>query len=289
MTDRNAQALLMLSWFWLALVAAYSVWGVINYAGLFRWLAELQMERFGGYSEKATAILPGMLLAAPALWFIGRRSRLASAAAAQGPLAEIARIRRTGRILGIVGGLAAVTGAAAFLLSQRLPDGSEKATPFDIATLGAAPVPSGRVAVRGEADAGASTSVVESGRITSYRTFYAGFRPEGGSAKDAPLRLFIERSAGSATDPPTAQYFLPEQTGYLVENGLPGAAFHDLRSRGIRIASPHYLLRTGSDARREPYYVVAGLGAVFGWLFLMIWLAVELRMRVRVRREGRPG
>jgi hypothetical protein len=284
MTDRNARALLVLSWIWLALVAAYSIWGVVGYAGLFRWLAELQIGRFGGYSEKATAVLPGMLLAAPALWFIHRQSALASAAAPQGRLADIARIRRNGRIFGIVGGLAAAIGAAAFLFAQRLPDGSEDATPFDIATLATTPIPSGRIAVRGEADTEASASVVESGRIISYRTFYAGFRPEGGSAKGAPLRLFIERSAGSGADPPTNQYFLPEQTGYLVENGLPGAALHDLRSRGIRIASPHYLLRPSSDAWREPYYVVAGLGAVFGSLFLLVGLAVELQMRMRARR-----
>lgn len=282
MTERNARTLLVLSWFWLVLVTAYSVWTLINYAGLFRWLAELQLDRFGGYSEKWTAILPGMLLAAPALWFIRRRGALSTAAQAQP--AQATRIRRTGRIMGIIGAVAAIVGAAAFLYSQRLPDGSEKPGPVDIATLGAAPVPSGRVVVRGEVDPRASTVVTDSGRMTSYRTFYVGFRPEGGSAKDAPLRLFIERHAGSGSDPPTNQYFLPEQTGYLVENGLPGAALHDLRGRGIRIASPHYLLRSGGDARREPYYVVVGLGAVFGLLFLLVWLGVEFQMRIRARR-----
>jgi hypothetical protein len=283
--QRWNRTFLAVSWLWLAIVAGYSIWGAVTFSGLYRWVAELQIDRLGGYSEKWTAILPGMLLAAPALWYLRRRAAIAAAAAPRpGPAAEARAARRMALILGAIGLVSALVGTGAFLISQGLPDGSEPAVPFDAATLGAAPAPAGRVAIRGEADPAVTTGTSETGRINRRATIYAGFRPDG-EAKGAPIRLFIERDFGDSADADTAQYFLPEQDGYLVEDGLPSLALHDLEARGIQVARPNYVLRTHALSRRDIYYVVAGLGGFFAFLLLAMAAALALRAR-RVAARG---
>jgi hypothetical protein len=267
---------LVVSWVWIAIVALYSIWSAVNYAGLFRWAANLEIEKLGGYSEKWTAILPGMTLAAPAFWFIGRRAALDRAEGRQAPVSEARGLARTRLIFCVAGIIALSVGAGSWLLSQNIPDGSEPAVAFDASRLGTAPVPKGKVVIRGEAMPEASGTLTSDGLLAE-ASVYAGFRVVGEAAGNAPVRLFIERRFGDSRDAATAQFFLPEQEGYLIQNGLPGAVLEDLRRRGIAIASPHYVLRTSAGARRDPYYVVAGLGAFFGLMFLAFALAVTIR------------
>jgi len=275
---------LILSWLWLAIVISYSVWGAITFSGLYRLVAELQIDRFGGYSEKWTAILPGMLLAAPALWYLRRQSAIAAAAVrGAGPTGEARQARRTGLVLGGIGLVSALVGVAAFLISQGQPDGSERAVPFDAATLGTAPAPAGRVLIHGTADPAVTTGTTETGRINTSAVLYAGFRPDG-AAKGGPIRLFIERDFGDSAVAATGQFFLPEQTGYLVEDGLPALALHDLEARGIQVARPNYVLHDQRMSRREIYYVVAGLGGFFGLLFLAMAGGLAFRARLVTAR-----
>jgi hypothetical protein len=284
MAGRANRTWLVLSWLWLVIVIGFSTWGAITFSGLFRLVAEFQIDRFGGYSEKWTAILPGLLLAAPALWYLRRQSAIAAAAVrAAGPQGEARQARRTGLVLGGIGLVSALVGAGAFLISQGLSDGSEPAIPFDAATLGSAPAPTGRVRIHGTADPIATTGTTETGRINNDSTLYAGFRPDG-AAKGTPIRLFIERDFGDSAVAATGQFFLPEQTGYLVEDGLPALALHDLQARGIQVARPNYVLRDQLMSRREIYYVVAGLGGFFGLLFLAMAGALGVRARLVTAR-----
>lgn len=279
--ERNVRIRIALSWGWIALVAAYSAWAAVEYAGPFRWAAEAQIARWGGYSEKWTAILPGIVLAAPALWYIGRRGAIDRAAAQRNPASEAPGLKRARLLFGGVGALGLVIAAASWLLAQKVPDGSEPAVRFDASALGTAPAPRGKVMIRGEAVHGASARLVSSG-LVSEASVYAGFRPAHTPA-GAPVRLFVERRFGDVRDAETGQFFLAEQDGYLIENGLPGAVLSDLRRRGIAVATPHYILRTSATARRDPYYVVAGLGAFFGLMFLAFGAAVTIRARRLLR------
>jgi hypothetical protein len=274
--DRHVRIRLGLAWGWVALVAAYSLWSATHYSGLFRWAAEAQIARGGGYSEKWTAILPGIALAAPALWYIGRRQGIVRAAAGGNPTSELPGLKRGGLFFAVSGAAGIAVAVAAWLLAQRVPDGSERAMPFDARTLGTAPAPRGRVAIRGEAVPGASARLVAGGLASDARV-YAGFRAVHAPA-GAPLRLFVQRRFGDARDAATAQFFLPEQDGYLVENGLPGAVLADLRRRGVAIGDPHYVLR-GATARRDPYYIAAGLGGFFGLMFLGLAVGAGIRSR----------
>jgi hypothetical protein len=292
MPDGRHRFFLTLSWLWVAVVIGYVAWGAVEYEGLYRWLAEWQIAQWGGYYRKWTAVLPGVILAAPALSYIGYRARLRQAAEANSPAAQARTVGRTGRVFMLVGLLGILTGAGAFAVSRTLPDGNERAEPYDAARLGSGPAPNIKVRIRGLDDPAARTQVVRRG-VDDRVTFYAGFRLEG-EAKDAPLRLFIERNAPGPEALTTLQAFLPEQTGYLVENGVPAEALDALRARGIRVANPHWLLQTGSLARREPYYIVAAVGGFGGLVFLLVGFATSLQGRRRawlataIRPDGSP-
>jgi len=283
---REGTIRLILSGLWIALVTAYWAWAAISFSGLYRWLAEWQIAQFGGYYERATATLPAILMAAPAIAYLRRRSEAAEAEAAAELGSEVAEARRIRRsVWGSAGfGLVAMLiGLGAFLLSQGVPDGSRPAVPFDAAALGSGPIPQDRVAIRGEVDPEASVAIVETSGVTTHNAVYAGFRPEGESAKGAPVRLFIERSTGSSA-PTVSQAFLPEQTGFLVENGLPDTAVREFAARGIALASPHYVLRTSAGARRDIYYVVAGVSGVMGFIFMLVAGIIAIRDRAKLRR-----
>ena len=285
MADDRAKLLVGLCWAWVALVAAYMVWGGINHAGLYGWLADLQLERSGSYRQDLTGLIPGFVLAAPALWYIRLRSQIALALEEPGPAAEARRIGRVARNAAIIGIVCALVAGGAYWLSQREPDGSEDPTPIEFAALAGGDVPRTKVSVRGAVDPDVTTGVEESSRYVDRATLYVGFRPEEG-AKDEPLRLFVERYFGDVADARTAQGFMPEQTGYLIENGLPAPALRDLEQRGIRLATPHYVLRTRSEGRRENYYIVAALAGLGAIACLIAALFGSLQARSRRRRAG---
>jgi hypothetical protein len=263
MDEGRSKVLLALSWLWIATVAGYMAWGAIYEAGLFRWLSILQLDQWGVFYPEPTAFVAGFVLAAPAFWYIRRRSTMARAREGSGPAAEARRMTRSARNSAIAGVLAILVCGGAYLLSQRLPDGSEKAALYDGARLGREPAPGGKVRIAGELEPEARTDYTETGGIRPRVTHYVGFRPDG-VPREAPLSLFVERNVDGREQLRTVQAFLPEQTGYLIENGIPPLALRSLEAQGIRVASPHYLLRTGDLARREPYYVTAAVAGLLG-------------------------
>jgi hypothetical protein len=282
-----------LSYLWIAVVIGYLVWGVFTYAGLYRWLAEWQIAQWGGFYRKWTAALPGIILCLPAIAYLGRRYRLRSATEANDPAAQARTAGRTARWTMAIGVLLLIGGGTAFAISQTLPDGSERAEPVDAARLVGGQTPATKVRIRGTEDHAARTQVVRRGAEEGI-SFYAGFRLEG-EGKDSPLRLFVERDTPGSEGLTTLQAFLPEQTGYLVENGLPDEALADLRARGIQVASPHWTMLTGDLARREPYYIAAALGGFFGLVCLLVGFAAWLQARRRawlataIRPDGSPA
>jgi hypothetical protein len=269
---------LALSWLWLIAVVGYMAWATFAFEGLYRWLAEWQMAHWGQYYRKWTAALPILVMALPALAYLGHRGRLRRAGEAASPAAQARTIRRTAWIMVIIGLVGVGVGGGAFWLSRGQPDGTEKAERFDLARLGSGPVPQTKVRIEGRLDPAASTGLARGG-VEDSITYYAGFRAES-DGKDGPVRLFVERST-RPEDLTTLQAFLPEQTGYLIENGVPERALAELRARGVQVASPHYLLKTRAGSLREPYYVVAALSGFIGLICLLAGLAGFLQARRR--------
>jgi hypothetical protein len=282
MNEGRSRALLALSWLWIAIVAGYMAWGAIYEAGLMRWLSVWQLEHWGVYYPERTAFVAGFLLAAPAFWFIRRHAAIARAREGSGPGAEARRMGLTARNAAIAGLAAALVAGGAFLLSQRVPDGSENATLYDGARLGGEPAPAGKVRIAGQLVPEARTDYSETGGSSPRVVHYVGFRPDG-VAKSAPLRLFVERTVEGQEQLRTVQAFLPEQTGYLIENGIPPLALRSLEAQGVRVANPHYLLRTRDLARREPYYITAGVAGLLALACLVVAAMGGLQARGRGR------
>ena len=92
MSDGRQRFFLALSYLWMAVVIGYMLWGAFNYTGLYRWLAEWQVEQWGGYYKKWTAALPAILLCLPAISW--HRSRTRGAARRR---KRMTRRRRRGR------------------------------------------------------------------------------------------------------------------------------------------------------------------------------------------------
>lgn len=291
MNAGTQRLLLILSCLWLLAVGGYMIWSTLEYEGVYRWLAEWQMENWGQYYRKATAILPFFILGLPALAYLGSRSSAKQRLSADSKAAQARLIGRNAKITFGIGLVGIVVGGAAFWLSQSVPDGREEATRYDLAQLGSGPVPGTKVRIEGRLDPEASTSLARGG-VEDTLTYYAAFRPED-DAKTAPVRLFVERTTQPSTLN-TMQGFMPEQTGYLVENGVPERALVELRQRGVTVASPHYLLKTRSGALRDPYYIATALAGFIGFVCLIVGIAGFLQARRRawlataVRPDGTP-
>ncbi len=283
MDRTRRRGLLALSWLWIGGVVAYMIWGAFAQAGLYRWLVDLQVARTGGYYDKASVALPILLLSLPALLLIRRHTQAAEAVQEQGPAAEARRMRKVAGWTASIGLLCCLVAFGAYTLAQGVPDGSEEPIAFDVARLGLDPVPDAKVVIRGTVDSDVTSRISETSRYTDRNSLYVAFRADGAAASGAH-RLFIERYMGDSDDAAISQGFLPEQDGYLIENGLPPPALADLKARGIAVASPHYVLRPGGDTRRTPYYVTAGVAGLSGVVCLLVALIGRLQAAGRSRR-----
>jgi hypothetical protein len=292
MSAGTHRLLLILSILWVLAVGAYMTWSLINFEGVYRWLAEWQMEHWGQYYRKATITLPVLILGLPAFAYLGRRARAGKALAAQSVALQARVIRRNAWITLVVGLVGVAVAVTAFLLSLGQPNGSEPAERIALSSLGSGPVPTVKVRLEGRLDPAASTGLARGG-IEDSVTYYAAFRGDD-EAKDAPIHLFVERNT-QPEDLSTVQGFMPEQTGYLVENGVPQRALDELRGRGVTVASPHYLLKTRSGSLRDPYYITAALGGFIGLICLIVGGFGFLQARRRawlataVRPDGTPA
>lgn len=285
MDGTQGRGLLALSWLWIAGMAGYVIWGAINQAGLYRWLVDLQVARTGGYHPEATAAVPILLLSLPALMVIRRHTKAAEAVQEQGPAAEARRMRKVAGWGASIGLLCCLVAFGAYTLSQSVPDGSEQPIVFDVSRLGLDPVPETKVVIQGTVDPEVTARISEKSRYTDRNTLYVALMAEG--APDAgPRRLFVERYMGDSDDAMVSQGFLPEQDGYLIENGLPPPALADLKARGIAVANPHYVLSPGDDTRRTPYYVTAGVAGLTGIVCLLVSLIGLIQAAGRSRRAA---
>src|SRR5207237_8141314 len=190
MNAGTQRLLLILSWLWLLAVGGYMIWSTLAYEGIYRWLAEWQMEQWGQYYRKATAVFPFFILGVPALAYLGRLSRARHRLSANSMAAQVRSIGRGARITFVVGLVGIIVGGTAFWLAQGQPDGSEDAVRFDLARLGSGPVPETKVRIEGRLDPEASTGEARGG-VEDTVTYYAAFRA-GDGAKGAPVRRVID-------------------------------------------------------------------------------------------------
>ncbi|MBC2776378.1 hypothetical protein [Parasphingopyxis marina] len=289
---------------WVVLVVLWVGWEAYSYSGLYRWLAEWQIERWGEYQQFWTALGPLVLLTMFPLSWIGRQERarkaqvdaatIAETGAPPDPLDQLVRTRRFGLLFS---GLAALVAVGAYGWSQTLPDASDPPAEIDLATLGDGDVPAGPVLLTAAIDTEnsvtqqSSYSRVGSSDEISYATLYVPLIAEGAAKEGerAPVRVFLDRSVSNPTMPQggARQVFMGNQfRGTLVENGLPGPVRAEFENAGIAIASPHYLLTSDSAGGRKPFYITAAIAGLLAFAMLAMVPAMQLRIW-RERRQRR--
>ncbi|WP_411340476.1 hypothetical protein V6U71_00410 [Sphingopyxis sp. J-6] len=282
-------------WFalaWMALVIGWAWWEYSHYSGLYRWLAEWQIAKWGGYEQVWTAAIPACILMIPAFRVLRERELLnqASLIAGDDPVPILRRVRTGMLVCGVILTLAA-TGA--YFYSQQLPDPSGPRTTVDLAALGdAAPPIDSATFASAVPDTDRALQRDEAFRSRSadidHQTIYVPVVAKG-AAKDAPVRFFIDRASYAFTDsgeaPRTNIFLADHMQGVLVENGLPADVVAAFEKQGVTIASPHYLMTTNSVGGRQNYYIVAALGGFIAFILFLL-SAIQSVSIARARRRA---
>lgn len=276
---------------WLALVAGWAWWEYSHFSGLYRWLAEWQIAKWGGYEQVWTALVPAFILAIPAFRVLRERElrNQASLIAGDDPVPILHRVRTGMLVCGVI--LALVAGGS-YLYSQTLPDPSDPPTTVDLAALGGAAPPTGSaIFARAVPDTDRALQMDEAFRSRSadidHQTLYVPVVAEG-AAKGAPVRFFIDRAsyafADSGEAPRTNIFLADHMQGVLVENGLPADVVAAFEKQGVATASPHYLMTTNSVGGRQTYYIVTALGGFIA-VILFLLAAIQSASIARARRR----
>ncbi|RJF89499.1 hypothetical protein D3874_23085 [Oleomonas cavernae] len=268
-------------WLWVLVVAAYFAWGVYSYSGLYKMLAQWQIREWGSYQVGWTALVPGFLLAGPALSVLGRRARVREAAEA--PHDPAARTRRALRVILPLALVSLLAAAGAYYYSTTFASREAPPATVTIAALGAATPPDGAVILVGEAQAVRTVALEEtiSGTKRLYR--YVPIVKPGAAATD-PIRFFLKTNAthylvpGGRPQPYDGggdpAFAITTQTGVLIANGLPGAVEALYGQEGIALARPYYyVLDLTPEGARAPFYIAAALGGFLGLILLVVALA----------------
>lgn len=288
---RPSQVRFWLAIGWLLLVAGWAWWEYSNFSGLYRWLADWQIARWGGYERLWTALVPAVILAIPAFRVLREHELLnqASLIAGDDPVPVLSRVR-AGMLL--CGAILALVAAGAYVSAQQLPDPSDPPVTVDLAALGAAAPPTGSAIFAGAVpDTDRALQMDEAFRSRSadidHQTLYVPVVAKD-AAKDAPVRFLIDRASYAFTDsqeaPRTNIFLADHMQGVLVENGLPADIVAAFERQGVTIAKPHYLMTTNSVGGRQNHYIVAAL-AGFTAFILFLLSAVQSVSIARARRR----
>lgn len=264
-TGAGRSALRAAAWIWLFGVVALILSGTAG-IGPGAWADSRFALRTGQLASSYYLHLT-FLLGAPAFWV------LVAQMDGKDEVPQPRRRARAAALLALAAGCLVMAGIAWQLL-ERAPNGSEPAPLLAPGALADGAAAGGPVTLRGALIARASVRFAQASRQGSTWWRYTGFRPgatrsaveaEGPGA--ASVVLFVEDA--SKYRPPVLRRWLPETEevrGYLIENGLPAHARIQLEREGVRIATPHYLLRE-AGALRARYYPPLLLGLLFAFLF----------------------
>lgn len=271
---------------WLLFVPIWMTWGAATYGGLYRWLSDWQLSSVGEYDVFLSFIAPTLLLVTPAVIFLRFRLK-ARPAVPPRPVDPAVAERVAVRVLGVVGSGGAIVCAGALLWAQHVPDRAGPSVDVDLAALGVAAPPLGRVTLIGTIDADHIVKKTIDAKGIGGRYLYAAMVVPGAAPETVrgPARIFVEEYADSSFSQPLPTDAGNRFKGVLVEGGLPGTARRQFARLGVGIADPYYLLLTGPDGARGDYYGAAALSGLVALLGLLPLVRVYL---ARARRRWFP-
>jgi hypothetical protein len=261
----------------------YGLYAWLSYSGPFRWLADFEMDHFGSYQERLTAIAVGLMtlgLSAPIFLLVDRvirrRRGLHPASTTAAPIGE-RPVRKTHvlRAILVLGLGAIVVATGAGVLGYRK---LQESVPFEPLNLADGTQPrSSHVELTGLALP--SLQIVFTERYTT--TTYMPLVPPQWHKGD-PVVYFLAQD-GDHLDS-DRHSFQVRQQGVLMRD-LPGAVASRYEKGGIKLGTPPIVLDAAEHDDLIPYWITAAVAGSFG---LPLLFAV-LQIHVRERRRAKPN
>ncbi len=274
---------------WILLVGAYFLWEAANYRGIYGWLAEAQIEYFGGYVPLLNYAFLVFLGWVP-IWIIRRLSKTEDKAEVKAELSQYdlfsqaitdanrMRLFLIGAALAACGGLVMTLVFALYLV----PSDQGSAQSFAASELETATIRLGPTRLVG-GELGPVVTFGQDWLFDERVTVYAPYQLAGPEQK--PRVIFIRLSAGS-DDELKQLRDRPAWTGVLVEEGVPGTVQSFYQSLGVAIATPYYTLYPDINSVRATYWVQAGQLALLSLLLLLVgWWQTRRVNRLREDRD----
>lgn len=253
---------------WCAAVAAYMGYGWYAYEGLYQIVAEWQLAAFDRYYSYPTALVPGVVLALPALQMFKWLNRRAG----QSPAPAPSNPRRNLWFTAMAGLVALLLAAGIFALGLR-----EEARVRTVATLDlrqTATLPTAeRLVVTGIAQTELILSL-ETQMRSSKRTEYYVPLTAPGWQPDQPLVYFLTTEQNAYIEPGTTRIYKlsPDQEPFLfttkpayVElHALPGPLREEYRRAGLVLGPTLHILNQSTSSALDFYWAAAFAGGIIG-------------------------
>lgn len=263
----------------LSLITLGAYWWY-TYSGLYRWLAELQIQLIGAYYPTYTGIFTIVLLFLP---FVGLTVLVHKAFGFE-PLDSVesappgqadAWLRQNSLSLGLFVMGVVFVGIGLYNLVAGWTAG--KRTPVALAELEAGALPPTRW-------------VLLDGTLVHDRALMQGEQHGGRDEKGRPLGTYFIPVVAHGRDPAQATVFLKIHTrrldelkmpleGTLVPSGLPGPIRVAFEERGPRPTVPHYVLHFMllPSENINTGWLIGGIGAGLVLLAVIIWIVKAVR------------
>ncbi len=290
----NRTTLKIVLWTYVVLAAAVTIYFWWSYTGFYRWFAEWQLREFGSYDLRLTVLVPGLIVALPALAVLGRmRRRELVERAMAGPLDTLADQRRTVRVMLLWGLACVVVAAGAGVMAYVAMHGKPVSADIALDSAGAAPPPQAdQVRIAGVARTDLIVTF-ETRRSGSTRTTtYVPLTPANWRRGD-PIRYVLGTNISHysppgggrlfALDPRQPPFAMQTEAGALTADGLPGPVREEYRRAGLVLAEPVYLLEPGASGN-EMLLVVTGVAGLLGVCVFVAAGIVAVRNRRAARR-----
>jgi hypothetical protein len=272
-------------WICFAAATAYAGYSWYTYSGLYRLIAEWQLDTFGSFSVKLTLL--GMILAL--IVPVAIVGRLLGGPNLMNKPDGLARAQNSPGLIALLGLLLLAAGAAAGWLGYQK---SQETIAYESIDLAAGQLPSTQHVVL--------TGIARTEYLMQYETKSSGsptihtYFPLTSSSwrRGEPLVYFLKTNATaympegggrmfafSRTTPP---FKMNTQKALLVRNGLPGPVGEAYRKNNIAIADAPNVLDVSPGADYETYMIAAIACALGGFftLFASAMMAVRRRRAV---------
>jgi len=268
-------------WLYLAGCLAYVSYEWYSYTGLFRLAAEWQMRTFGSYSVKVTLLVPLVVLLVPGL-------ALARMLGVETDVRKSAAVNASPRVVLVLGLVLIAVAVGAGWYGYRKASADIAFEAFNLSNSQAPQ--STHVVMTGFAHTEYQVEFETKTRGSTSHDRYIPITAANWQRGD-PLVYFMKTNATAYVPPGGGRFFefsqrtppfpITTEPGVLIKNDLPGPVVEVYRKHNVALAAPPLVLDLDTGADGRPYFIVAGVGGVGGFICLLTAAMVAIRERRR--------